>query len=80
MELMEDNEKLMELIETSWKYWKTPCTEATTAKKLICSLFFFFLPMPHVDRPFAPIKTFPPDSRRFSSKLVYHGELVTCRF
>ena len=41
MELMEDNEKLMELIETSWKYWKTPGTEATTAKKANVPPFFF---------------------------------------
>ena len=39
---MENNVKLMELIETNWKFWKTPGTEATTAKKL--TLMFFFWP------------------------------------
>ena len=32
----------MESIETSWKYWKTPGTEATMAKKANVTFFFFF--------------------------------------
>ena len=39
---MEYNEKLMELLETSWKYWKTPDTEAATAKKANLPVFFLY--------------------------------------
>ena len=48
---MENNVKLMELIETNWKFWKTPGTEATTAKKAnvnVFLLFFFFFDLRQV--------------------------------